>query len=77
MISFIKIGLVIFIYSMKLLKTIERIILEAEEQYNSACESFVSNEELNRLEKNYRDSLKLLNLYKTSIRESNRRNSKS
>jgi hypothetical protein len=77
MISFIKIGLVIFIYSMKLIKTIERIILEAEEQYNSACESFVSNEELNRLEKNYRDSLKLLNLYKTSIRESNRRNSKS
>jgi hypothetical protein len=62
---------------MKLIKTIERIILEAEEQYNSACESFVSNEELNRLEKNYRDSLKLLNLYKTSIRESNRRNSKS
>lgn len=77
MISFIKIGFVIFICSMKLLKTIEKIILEAEEQYNSACESFVSDDELNRLEKNYIDSLKLLNLYKTSVRESSRKKSKS
>jgi hypothetical protein len=49
---------------MKLLKTIEKIIQEAEEQYNNACESFVPVEELDRLEKHYYDSLKLLKLYK-------------
>jgi DNA invertase Pin-like site-specific DNA recombinase len=50
---------------MKLLKTIEKIIQEAEEQYNLACESCVTVEELDRLEKHYKDSLKLMNLYKS------------
>lgn len=50
---------------MKLLKTIENIIKEAEEQYNKACESFVTVEELDRLEKHYQDSLRLLSLYKS------------
>jgi DNA invertase Pin-like site-specific DNA recombinase len=50
---------------MKLLKTIEKIIQEAEEQYNSACESCVTVEELDRLEKHYKDSLKLMKLYKS------------
>ena len=50
---------------MKLLKTIQKIIQEAEEQYNNACESCVSVEELDRLEKHYKDSLKLLKLYKS------------
>lgn len=50
---------------MKLLKTIQKIIQEAEEQYNIACESSVTVEELDRLEKHYRDSLKLLKLYKS------------
>lgn len=49
---------------MKLLKTIKRIIQEAEEQYNLACESSTPLEELDRLEKRYQDSLKLLKLYK-------------
>lgn len=49
---------------MKLLKTIKRIIQEAEQQYNSACETTTPLEELDRLEKQYRDSLKLLKLYK-------------
>jgi hypothetical protein len=49
---------------MKLLKTIEKIIKEAEEQYNNACESCVPVEELDRLEKHYTDSLKLLKMYK-------------
>jgi lipoate synthase len=49
---------------MKLLKTIKRIIQEAEENYNSACETFTPIEELDRLEKQYKDSLKLLRLYK-------------
>lgn len=49
---------------MKLLKTIEKIIQEAEEQYNNACESCLSVEELDRLEERYKDSLKLLKFYK-------------
>jgi hypothetical protein len=48
---------------MKLLKTIKKIIQEAEEQYNSACETNTPIEELDRLEKHYKDSLKLLRLY--------------
>jgi hypothetical protein len=51
---------------MKLLKTIEKIIKEAEEQYNNACESCVPVEELDRLEKHYKDSLKLLKMYKSN-----------
>jgi methionine aminopeptidase len=50
---------------MKLLKTIENIIKEAEDQYNSACESCVTVEELDRLEKHYIDSLRLMKLYKS------------
>lgn len=48
---------------MKLLKTIKRIIQEAEEQYTSASETNTPLEELDRLEKHYKDSLKLLKLY--------------
>lgn len=54
---------------MKLLKTIQKIIKEAEEQYNNACESCVTVEELDRLEKKYKDSLRLLNLYKSKDKE--------
>jgi hypothetical protein len=50
---------------MKLLKTIKKIIQEAEEQYNSACERCVPVEELDKLEKHYKDSLKLMKLYKS------------
>ena len=49
---------------MKLLKTIKKIIREAEERYNQACESSVPIDEIDRLEKNYKDSLKLLKIYK-------------
>jgi hypothetical protein len=48
---------------MKLLKTIKKIIQEAEDQYNAASEKNVPLEELDRLEKHYKDSLKLLRLY--------------
>lgn len=51
---------------MKLLKTIEKIIKEAEEQYNNTCESCVPVEELDKLEKHYKDSLKLLKLYNSN-----------
>lgn len=53
---------------MKLLKTIEKIIQEAEEQYNLACENCATVEELDRLEKRYRDSLNLKKLYKIKER---------
>jgi hypothetical protein len=49
---------------MKLLKTIKSIIQESEEQYNRACELGLPIEELDKLEKHYIDSLKLLKLYK-------------
>ena len=48
---------------MKLIKTIEKIIKEAEELYNNALESVVDEKELERLEKNYQDSLKLMRTF--------------
>jgi hypothetical protein len=48
---------------MKLLKTIQNIIKEAQDQYEAACDTCVTVEELYRLEKRYIDSLKLLKLY--------------
>lgn len=51
---------------MKLIKTITKIIQEAEEQYNIACESCAPVDELDRLESHYKDSLKLLKMYKSN-----------
>jgi lipoate synthase len=48
---------------MKLIKTIEKIIKEAEESYNNALESVVDEKELSRIEKNYQDSLKLMGTF--------------
>jgi hypothetical protein len=48
---------------MKLLKTIQNIIKESQEQYEAACDTYVTVEELDRLEKRCKDSLKLLKLY--------------
>jgi pyruvate dehydrogenase E1 component len=42
----------------------EKIIQEAEDNYNNACEGATSIDELDRLEKQYKDSLKLLTFYK-------------
>jgi hypothetical protein len=67
--------LIIFI-SMKLLKTIKKIIQEAEEQYNLACESNTPIEELDRLEKHYKDSLRLMKLYNGKEKESLKKTSK-
>ena len=58
---------------MKLLKTIKRIIEEAEEQYNLACESATPIDELDRLEKQYKDSLRLLKLYKKKEEKNNKK----
>jgi hypothetical protein len=51
---------------MKLLKTIEKIILEAEERYNTACDSYLPEKEIKKLEKDYNDSLKLIDIYHKS-----------
>jgi hypothetical protein len=48
---------------MKLLKTIKKIIQEAEEQLIRANDSALPLEELDKLEKHYKDSLKLLKFY--------------
>lgn len=48
---------------MKLIKTIEKIIKEAEEAYNAALDSVVDEKELERLEKNYQDSIKLMKTF--------------
>jgi len=58
---------------MKLLKTIKKIIQEAEEQYNLACQSPTSLDEIDRLEKHYKDSLKLMKFYN---KESNKKSKK-
>jgi hypothetical protein len=48
---------------MKLLKTIEKLIRESEDAYNKALESSFDEKEIDRLEKNYKDSLKLMKTY--------------
>ena len=48
---------------MKLIKTIQKIIKEAEEAYNNALDTVVDEKELERLEKNYRDSLKFMKTF--------------
>jgi len=49
---------------MKLLKTVKKLVEETEILYNSACDSFSSLEEIETLEKNYKNSLKLLEMLK-------------
>lgn len=48
---------------MKLLKTIERMIRESEEAYNRAVESFADEKTVSKLEKQYQESLKLMEMY--------------
>lgn len=48
---------------MKLLKTIEKLIRESEDAYNNALEFSLDEKEIDRLEKNYKDSLKLMKTY--------------
>jgi hypothetical protein len=48
---------------MKLLKTIERMIRESEEAYNRAVESFADEKTVTKLEKQYLESLKLMEMY--------------
>lgn len=52
-----------YLLLMKLIRTIEKLIKESEDAYNKALESIVNEKELERLEKNYKDSLKLMRTY--------------
>jgi len=45
---------------MKLLKTIQKIVEESEIEYNQILESNSNPKEIERAEKNYEDSLKVL-----------------
>lgn len=49
---------------MKLLKTITRLIQESKLRLDEAAEKGVNEKELERLEKNYEQSLKLFKVYK-------------
>jgi hypothetical protein len=48
---------------MKLIRTISNLVTESKRIYEEACEKGVNEKELDRLEKNYNESLKLLKLY--------------
>jgi hypothetical protein len=50
---------------MKLIKTISKLVSESKEAYELACEKGVNEKELERLEKNYNESLKLMKLYES------------
>mgnify|MGYP007071670353 CR=1 FL=1 len=45
---------------MKLIKTIQRLVEEAEQDYFSACEKCADERTIKRLEKNYLDTLELV-----------------
>ena len=50
---------------MRLLKTIEKIIQESEEQYLQGVDKGLPLDEVDRLEENYRKSLKLMDMLET------------
>ena len=54
---------------MRLLKTIKKIIEESERNYLTACDNGVPIKELEKLEENYRKSLKLLDMLETKAEE--------
>jgi len=62
---------VIFI-GMKLIDTISNVVTEAKEAYELACDRGVSEKELDRLEKNYYESLKLLRIYENLGKRENK-----
>ncbi len=61
---------------MRLLKTIKKIIEESERNYLTACDNGVPIKELEKLEENYRKSLKLLDMLETKDEETKNLKSK-
>ena len=59
---------------MKLINTISNVVTEAKEAYELACDRGVPEKELDRLEKNYYESLKLLRIYKNLGKRENKLN---
>ncbi len=59
---------------MKLIRTISNLVTESKRIYEEACEKGVNEKELDRLEKNYNESLKLLRLYE-GLNKSNKETS--
>jgi transcriptional/translational regulatory protein YebC/TACO1 len=51
--------------NVRLLKTIKKVIEESEDRYLNACDNGVPIKELEKLEENYRKSLKLLDMLET------------
>lgn len=54
---------------MRLIKTVKKIIEEAEERYLQACENNVPLKEIDKLEENYKKSLKLMEMLETKSPE--------
>ncbi len=54
---------------MKLLNTITKMILESKKALDDASEKGVSEKELDRLEKNYQESLKLMKIHKNLLKK--------
>lgn len=52
---------------MRLLKTIHKVIEEAEQRYLTACDSNTPINELDKLEENYKKSLKLMNMLESNL----------
>ena len=65
------VGWLIFI-DMKLINTISNVVTEAKEAYELACDKGVPEKELDRLEKNYYESLKLLRIYENLGKRENK-----
>jgi len=57
---------------MRLIDTISNVVTEAKEAYELACDRGVPEKELDRLEKNYYESLKLLRVYENLGRRENK-----
>jgi len=49
---------------MKLIKTIDNLVKEAQETFDKASEIGVSEKELDKLEKNLEQTIKLMKIYK-------------
>jgi len=58
--------------NMKLIDTISNVVTEAKEAYELACDRGVPEKELDRLEKNYYESLKLLRIYENLGKRENK-----
>ena len=57
---------------MKLINTISNVFTEAKDDYERACDRCVPEKELDRLEKNYYEYLKLFRIYENLGKRENK-----